>query len=359
MQELSVCMIVKDEEAVLERCLTCVNQFADEVIVVDTGSVDKSIAIAKAMGAKVFSYVWGNDFSKARNYALDQASKKYVMWIDADDVVFKQDIEKINVLKQELDESIDIVMMKYHTALDEFKRPIYSYYRERIVKNNQDNRFVGFVHEVMHLKGNIVYKDIAITHQKMAIQSSDRNLKMFEKRIADGFILSPREVFYYARELYYHQAYREAYDMFEGFLNDQQGWVENNIDACELMGFCAYAMDQEHLALACFFRSFVYDLPRGELCCDIGLHFFDRQDFHRAIYWYEQARLAKMNLASGGFVREDCYGYIPCLQLCVCYDKISEHEKASEYNELAAVFKESEAVVKNREYFLKREVDSL
>ena len=67
---LSVCMIVKDEELVLERCLSCVEKFADEIIVVDTGSKDKSVAIAKKFTEKVYEIKWENSFCKARSLTV-------------------------------------------------------------------------------------------------------------------------------------------------------------------------------------------------------------------------------------------------------------------------------------------------
>ena len=68
--KINLVMIVKNEERSLERCLRTVDNLVDEVIVVDTGSTDKTVEIAEEMGAKVFSFTWVNDFSAARNYAL-------------------------------------------------------------------------------------------------------------------------------------------------------------------------------------------------------------------------------------------------------------------------------------------------
>ena len=72
---LSVCLIVKDEEEVLERCLNCVSQFADEIVVIDTGSKDKTVEIAKRFTNCVHSFQWENDFSKARNFSFSKATK--------------------------------------------------------------------------------------------------------------------------------------------------------------------------------------------------------------------------------------------------------------------------------------------
>ena len=72
-KKLSLCMIVKNEEEVLENCLKSVEGVVDEIIVVDTGSTDRTIEIAKSFDAKVYNYEWNNDFAAARNYSLKKA----------------------------------------------------------------------------------------------------------------------------------------------------------------------------------------------------------------------------------------------------------------------------------------------
>ena len=93
--KISVCMIVLNEEKTLERVLTCVQKFADEIVVVDTGSNDKSKEIAKKFTDKVYDFEWVDDFSKARNFAFSKATMPYLMWIDADDFIDETNINKI------------------------------------------------------------------------------------------------------------------------------------------------------------------------------------------------------------------------------------------------------------------------
>ena len=87
---LSVCMIVKDEADKLPLILGDIRGVADEIIVVDTGSTDETIEIAKSAGAQVFDFPWCDDFSAARNYSLDQATGDMVLWLDADDRISQQ-----------------------------------------------------------------------------------------------------------------------------------------------------------------------------------------------------------------------------------------------------------------------------
>ena len=95
-----------------------------------------------------------------------------------------------------------------------------------------------------------------------------------------------------------------------------------------------------------------FDLPRAELCCEIGKYFLEHESFYHAIYWYETALKIPKNEYSGGFILPDCYDYIPLLQLCVCYDKLGDRQKAKEYNERAGVCKPySKAYLYNKQYF--------
>ena len=84
---LSLCMIVKNEEQHLAKCLTSVQALVDEMIVVDTGSIDRTREIATAFGAKVYDFPWTGDFSEARNFSLSKASGDWVLVLDADEVL--------------------------------------------------------------------------------------------------------------------------------------------------------------------------------------------------------------------------------------------------------------------------------
>ena len=82
---ISLCMIVRDEEECLPRCLESARGIVDEIIVVDTGSTDRTVGIALAFGAKVVSFPWSGDFSEARNRGLDLATCEWILALDADE----------------------------------------------------------------------------------------------------------------------------------------------------------------------------------------------------------------------------------------------------------------------------------
>lgn len=151
---LSVCMIVKDEEKVLSRCLESIHGVADEIIVVDTGSQDRTKEIAMRYTDKVFDFEWINDFSKARNYAASKATGEWIFVIDADEFVDKESFKKF---KQELEKnppknsilSIQIVSFTGENAKDTSLN-----YHDRIYKNDGNISYQRPVHEVL------VHKDL-------------------------------------------------------------------------------------------------------------------------------------------------------------------------------------------------------
>jgi glycosyltransferase involved in cell wall biosynthesis len=96
--DLSLCMIVKNEQASLPQALTSVKDIVDEMVVLDTGSTDQTVEIARKFSAKVYHFEWCNDFSAARNEALKYVQGKWVLVLDADEVltaeIVSQDLRK-------------------------------------------------------------------------------------------------------------------------------------------------------------------------------------------------------------------------------------------------------------------------
>ena len=98
MAKVSLTMIVRNEEQNLPRCLESVRGLFDEIVVVDTGSTDRTKEIAAGFGARVFDFAWIDDFAAARNVALDHATGDYAFWLDADDVIEPPERDKLKSL---------------------------------------------------------------------------------------------------------------------------------------------------------------------------------------------------------------------------------------------------------------------
>ena len=100
MPTLSVCMIVKNEENCVERSLQSIQALADEIVIVDTGSTDETLAICRRFTDKIFHFSWNDDFSAARNFALSNATSDWILFLDADEVIAEEDQQKIKKMIQ-------------------------------------------------------------------------------------------------------------------------------------------------------------------------------------------------------------------------------------------------------------------
>ena len=354
---ISLCMIVKNEEQVLGRCLDTVSKIVDEIIIVDTGSEDQTKVIAQKYGAKVYEFAWRDDFAAARNEAFSRATMDYCMWLDADDVVTEENQKKLAELKKTLDKDTDIVMMKYAVSEDADGKPLFSYYRERLIRNGRGLRWEGRVHEAIVPAGKIVYSDIVISHRKIGAGDGDRNLRIYEKMLQEGETLSGRELFYYGRELMSHHRYTDAEEVLESFL-DGAGWKENKIEACLNLAECFRALGKKEKGARTLLRSFLYGEPRGEACFELGRYFQEQSQWQQAIFWYETALVLKPEEENGGFIRWDYYGYLPEINLCVCYDRMGDEKKAYEYHQKSRIRKpDAEEVQWNERYFREKGMD--
>lgn len=336
MATVSLCMIVRNEEDVLGRCLDSVKDIADEIIIVDTGSTDGTKEIAARYTKRVYDFPWIDDFSAARNYSFSKAEMDFQMWLDADDVIEEKDRSLFLQMKKELEEDTDVVMLPYQVAFDQDGNPTMTYYRERLLRRGRGFYWQGAVHEAITPSGRVLYGKAAVCHRKLHPSDPDRNLRIYEAMKAQGGITDPRHQFYYGRELFYHERYEEAAAVLREFLDEGRGWIENNISACLNLSQCYQGLGRKEEALEALFRSFRYDLPRPEICCAVGGWFLEQGDsgcLKRAIYWYLRAKEGKTDETSGAFVSPDCHDFIPDLQLCVCYDRLGDRKTALKYHE--------------------------
>ena len=349
---ISLCMIVKNEEDTIERCLASASEIADEIIIVDTGSTDHTKEIAERFTDKIYDFEWIDDFSAARNFAFGKGSMDYLLWLDADDIILPMDMVKFKLLKSTLCSDVDVVMMKYNTGFDQQGKVNFFYYRERLVRRDRGFQWREPVHEYLAVGGKIVGSDICITHAKPSGHPDGRNIKIYEALLSAGKKLSSRGTYYYARELKDNGRYREAISMFRRFLDSGNGWAEDNITACSELAKCYQIEKKNAEALTAMFRSFQFDTPRAELCCQIGYYFKLRGQWRQAAFWFDLASKLERPQNSWGFAQEDCWGYIPSIECAVCYDKLGDYGKAERYNNRAAEFKpNAPEVLYNKKYF--------
>lgn len=191
---LSICMIVKNEESVLDRCLSGASRFADELIIVDTGSKDGTKEIARRYTSLVYDYPWHDSFCDARNFSFEKASGDYLMWLDADDVIDDENADRILKLKEASFEGADAVSTicrNYsETGLTTY------WFRRRIFRKSLHPIWKYDVHEAIPAAPswrNIFREDITILHKKGPPTDTSRNLRIYERINRDKCELDARE----------------------------------------------------------------------------------------------------------------------------------------------------------------------
>lgn len=342
-------MIVRDEEAVIGRCLESVKDIADEIIIVDTGSTDRTKEIVKQYTDKIFDFKWVDDFSKARNFSFSKATKDYILWLDADDVLLEKDYCKFIQLKRNLNTDIDIYMMKYNCTLDKQGKPIVVQNRGRLFKREKNYQWVSPIHEVIMLEGNIENVDIAITHKKEKIKDLNRNIRIFEKMIENGQELDDRQEYCYAKELFYLQRYVQAIHMYEDFISKNEKEYDSKrvflYPAILELSDCYKFLNDKKKCLECLFVVLKHEIPGPECCCKIGNIFLEEKKYETAKFWFEIA--IRNNEKLEELVNVDYNEFIPYLSLCVCYYWLNDMEKSYECNEKAGKVKPNDITYLN------------
>ena len=126
-------------------------------------------------------------------------------------------------------------------------------------------------------------------------------------------------------------------------------------EAVRMLAHCLQAAGKEEEGISLLLEGLQFAPPTGEHCCEIGEYFYEKGQWEQAIFGYENALHAERRTEQGAFVQEECYGFLPCIRLCVCYGRLGEWEMAKMYNEMAGVFRPEDASVRqNREYLAKR-----
>lgn len=221
MQSISLCMIVKNEEQCIDNCLKSIYKLMDEIIIVDTGSNDNTKEICRKYTEKIYDYKWDYDFGKARTYSFSLATSDYILWLDADDIIISENYIKLQKLKSSMSGDIDIYNLWYDYRHDTEGKCVYTFYRERIIKNTEDVYWDCVVHELLHFNKNstIINTDIRVTHTNNH-DNTEKYINFFEIKINSGYELNPREKYFYSTELIKNKKLKKAIPYIQDFIND-------------------------------------------------------------------------------------------------------------------------------------------
>ena len=326
-------MIVRDAEPTLARTLQSVVELCDELVVVDTGSEDRSIEIAKSMGANVHQFVWIDDFAAARNFSFELCTSDWILWLDSDDVISEQSRKRLLQLKcDSLGDAADAIFIPYQHGFTASGKPELTYLRERLLRRQAGLRWNYPVHECIYVppERGLSVNDIFVEHrptvESRASKTPARNLKILEIALSRGE-RGERNLFYYGNELRDHGRFEESVAVHKEFL-ECGGRVWERYWAARGISRCYGALDQPDLQLAWGLRAIEVDPLRAEAYNEVGIIYYGQNRISEAIAFFERA--SKMQKPHTGFVENFHYEWLSHDYLSSCYLSTGDYQRALE-----------------------------
>jgi glycosyltransferase involved in cell wall biosynthesis len=291
MIEISCCMIVKNEEKILARCLDSLSGLMDEIIIVDTGSRDRTKEIAAGYTDKIYDFDWVDDFSAARNFAFSKATKDYIYSADADEVLDETNRKRFSEMKQVMLPEIEIVQMKYGNQLE--YGTAYNFdeeYRPKLFKRLREFVWIEPVHETVRLDPVVYDSDIVICHMPEN-NHCKRDFSTFQKQIKKGFRLSKRLHHMYAMELYI-SGEDDDFLVAEPYFTETALDGERSLDEVKEAACIVCRAARLRGDVCTLLKMSLKDLlseGSSEMCWELGEFFYETGDLDEAAMWYYNA----------------------------------------------------------------------
>lgn len=325
---VSLCMIVKNEEKVLARCLDSLVSLVDEMVIVDTGSTDRTREIATGYGARVYEFDWVDDFSAARNFAFSKARCEYIYSADADEVLTEENQKKFRILKESLLPEIEIVQMKYGNQLEHGS--VYNFdeeYRPKLFKRKRDFVWEEPIHETVRLEPVVYDSDIVVSHLPENSHAK-RDFSVFAKCFDRGERISKRLHNFYARELMIageREDFVQAKPFFEASAADTERSREEVMEACCVMARAA-RLTEDVTGILKYTSKVLAEGANSEICCELGYFYEAAGDYEEAVIWYYNAAYEVQPILKLKAGKEE-----PLEGLIRCYEKLGQEEQAESY----------------------------
>lgn len=345
MNTLSVCLIAKNEESVIRRVLECASTFADEIIVVDTGSTDNTKNIALEFTKNVYDYEWNDDFSAARNYSFSKATMDYIMWLDCDDIINPANQEKIKELKLN-GFTANTITANYRRSPTTVLNVI------RIVKRDTA-KWYGFIHEYLDTHGQRCNSDIEIVHakpDKYLLRDTGRNLRIFEKKKSEHVPFTVRDILYYAKELYWNNRYGEAIVEIDNYFACQSRWVEDDIQISIIKASCFEALHRNDDALSTLASAIVSYGMNPRLVYNAAMLCYNMKKYNQAIMYY-QAIISNICKPSVYFADSYDFMFHSLIWLSCAYWNLGRKEIGKQFHEKAKELQPNNEIVLNNNKF--------
>lgn len=312
MATISLCMIVKNEERVLKRCLDSICDLVDEIVIVDTGSTDSTKSIARKYTDKIYDFEWIDDFSAARNYSFSKCTMDYIYVADADEYLDDNNRLQFKILKDNIYPEIEIVQMMYETISNDTVLNVYREYRPKLYKRMRSFTWINPVHETVRLDPLVFDSDIVVTHAPEGNHAS-RDFGIFEGEIERKGVLSDELIKMYALELYkngtvsdFEKASRFFNPLtdFSSLINSDGDKVISTKDYYGIFITAKYYRLKGHESFETYALSAIEFLESdtSEICFELGEYYLDKALYEKAAEFFNRAYTSEscIDIHTGG-----------------------------------------------------------
>lgn len=287
---ISACMIVRDEEKLLARCLDSFQGAFDELVIVDTGSKDRTEEIARSFGAKVhrFTACIGEDgkmrdFALARNHGLDLATGDWILWMDADDVLQPGGAGRLREAAAR--DGLAGLQVTIRWNRD-------SWFQTRLFKNQPVNRFLGRIHEFPRVRGRVdKEREIVVQHlpDKTGKEgSTERNLRLLELEVKDD-PANLRALFHLGNALRLTRRFDEAILRYTQYLAIGSGYHCEKYMCAYYLALCFHLQGKWRESIDAAWRALRIDPRYAECHCLIADCYGDLREYAYSRQWYRSA----------------------------------------------------------------------
>jgi len=359
---LSLCMIVKDEEELLPQCLASVMGLVDEMVIVDTGSTDRTVEIAKSFGARVYHFDWIGDFAAARNAGLQRARGEWILSLDADEELPRSSWAPIRQVIEEYPEPTPLaVNVRIVNITGDLPSDLHVNHFLKLFRNVSGMEYRGAIHEQVQFQGelppSITREDIVIRHYGYMAKVAgpkkkiERNLQILEKELADGqdkpFYLYHMGVSYYllgqhAKAMEYLE---RLFAVSRKMLESGQGFMNYLGHAYLLAGRCAEHLNGLDKALEYTRQAPIYDPNLPDAHFQLGYFTRVNGDPKEAIEHYLRALDCKGKRILFPAYDHGCIGWKTYSELGLAYLQLGDGASALDYLDRALAERPTESAV--------------
>ena len=293
-KKISLCLIVKNEEKDLARCINSLKGCYDELIIADTGSTDKTVEIAKKLGARVEHFDWIDDFGAARNFSFSFATGDWIMWVDADDILQEGQAEDFRRIVHSYDDNPNVTSINFqyiysHESTGTGEIPNFKYHRCRVIKKGTA-KWVARIHEYLAIDQSKSINDHEIVFHHFrdegkGTQNTARNLRILQK-VVDGASVEekPRYLFYYGKECMYNGLWDDAMKAFKEYI-PLSSWLPEKHRAMYELGVCYNNLGDEENAKRYAFEAINLDKNYADPYILLGQMAYEKKDWQECIRW--------------------------------------------------------------------------